>query len=236
MNGTPNEFTTFNGVAVPKSRTSFLWYEFWGSDKTFPHFAALGLGLRHAVQVGEAGALALRRHGAGHGDLLARPHRRRRAASAASSTTSSTSCRPSSKPPASRARDDQRHQAAPIDGVSMAYTWDKANANAPTKRHDAVLRDARQPRHLPRRLGCGDDAGDAALGAQHQAAARRDHRLQVGALQRDGGSYAVQRPRGEDAPTSSSRCRTSSIWRRTSMTCCRSTTRRWRAGTRRSRA
>ena len=39
LNGTPNEFTTFNGVAVPV-KDQFLWYEFWGSDKTFPHFAA----------------------------------------------------------------------------------------------------------------------------------------------------------------------------------------------------
>ena len=39
LNGTPNEFTTFNGVEVPV-KDQFLWYEFWGSDKTFPHFAA----------------------------------------------------------------------------------------------------------------------------------------------------------------------------------------------------
>ena len=39
LNGTPNEFTTFNGVPVPV-KDQFLWYEFWGSDKTFPHFAA----------------------------------------------------------------------------------------------------------------------------------------------------------------------------------------------------
>ena len=39
LNGTPNEFTTFNGVPVPV-KDQFLWYEFWGSDRTFPHFAA----------------------------------------------------------------------------------------------------------------------------------------------------------------------------------------------------
>ena len=39
LNGTPNEFTTFNGVAVPV-KAQYLWYPFWGSDKTFPHFAA----------------------------------------------------------------------------------------------------------------------------------------------------------------------------------------------------
>jgi arylsulfatase A-like enzyme len=39
LNGTPNEFTTFNGIPVPV-KDQFLWYPFWGSDRTFPHFAA----------------------------------------------------------------------------------------------------------------------------------------------------------------------------------------------------
>lgn len=39
INGTPNEFTTFNGVEVPV-KDQFLWYPFWGSDRAFPHFAA----------------------------------------------------------------------------------------------------------------------------------------------------------------------------------------------------
>jgi hypothetical protein len=39
LNGTPNEGTTLNGIPVPV-KDQFLWYEFWGSDRTFPHFAA----------------------------------------------------------------------------------------------------------------------------------------------------------------------------------------------------
>ena len=31
LNGTPNEFTTFNGVEVPV-KAQYLWYPFWGSD------------------------------------------------------------------------------------------------------------------------------------------------------------------------------------------------------------
>ena len=38
----------------------------------------------------------------------------------------------------------------PIEGVSMVYTFDDAKAQGPAQ--DAVLRDLRQPRHLPRRL------------------------------------------------------------------------------------
>ena len=39
VNGTPNEFTFFNGVTVPV-KDQFLFYEFWGSDQTFPHYSA----------------------------------------------------------------------------------------------------------------------------------------------------------------------------------------------------
>jgi arylsulfatase len=39
VNGTPNEFTTFNGIEVPV-KDQLLWYEFWGSERTFPHYAA----------------------------------------------------------------------------------------------------------------------------------------------------------------------------------------------------
>ena len=54
----------------------------------------------------------------------------------------------------------------------------------PVPAHHAIFRDARQPRHLSRRLVGVHDPGDAPLGAEHQAAARRDHRVQVGTLQR----------------------------------------------------
>jgi arylsulfatase len=39
INGTPNEFTSFNGVTVPV-KDQFLFYEFWGSERTFPHYSA----------------------------------------------------------------------------------------------------------------------------------------------------------------------------------------------------
>ncbi len=43
INGTPNEFTTFNGVAVPV-KDQFLWYPFWGSERTFPPMRQAGPG------------------------------------------------------------------------------------------------------------------------------------------------------------------------------------------------
>ena len=44
-------------------------------------------------------------------------------------------------------------QQHPIEGVSMAYSFNDAKA---PERHDAVFRDVRQPRHLPQGLDGGD--------------------------------------------------------------------------------
>ena len=88
----------------------------------------------------------------------------------------------------------------PIEGVSMAYTFDKANANAPSHAHHAVLRDVRQPRDLSRWLDRRDDPAGTALAAGHGQDARgRGQRLQVGALQHRRGLLGEQRPRGQDA-------------------------------------
>ena len=113
LNGTPNEFTTFNGIAVPV-KDQFLWYPFWGSERTFPHFAApWAWAMDTPVQVGEAGAVALRRDGPGHGHVLARPHHGRgRHPPPVPSRHRHRADHPRSDRH-SAARDDQRHQAAP---------------------------------------------------------------------------------------------------------------------------
>ena len=76
INGTPNEFTTFNGVSVPV-KDQFLWYPFWGRSGRSRTSRRLGVGDGHAVQVGETGAVALRRNGSGRCHVLAGPHQRR---------------------------------------------------------------------------------------------------------------------------------------------------------------
>ena len=85
----------------------------------------------------------------------------------------------------------------PIEGVSMAYTFDKANADRGLDPQDPVLRDGQQPRHLSRRLVRQHDAAGGAVGAE--CADARRQRLQVGALQPERGLLAGQRSRGEDA-------------------------------------
>ena len=112
LNGTPNEFTTFNGIEVPV-KDQFLWYEFWGSEQDVPALCrALGVGDGHTVQMDEAGGITLRRDGPGYGDFLARPHQRRRRHP---SPVPSRHRRRPDHPRSNRhsaARYDQRHQTA----------------------------------------------------------------------------------------------------------------------------
>ena len=133
LNGTPNEFTTFNGVAVPV-KDQFLWYEFWGSDRTFPHFAAewawaMDTPFKWVKQVashfgGTAQGMAI--SWPGHikdvGGIRRQFHH---VIDIVPTILEATGIpRPIRSTASSR---------SPIEGVSMAYTWDKANANAPTR-------------------------------------------------------------------------------------------------------
>ncbi len=86
-NGTPSEVLQFNGVELPVAE-QMKFYDAWGNRPDLhSHGGAVGLGVRHAVQVDQADSVLLRRHPPGHGDLLARHGSRTRAASAGSSTT-----------------------------------------------------------------------------------------------------------------------------------------------------
>ena len=155
LNGTPNEFTTFNGVAVPV-KDQFLWYEFWGSDRTFPHFAAawawaMDTPFKWVKQVashfgGTAQGVAM--SWPGHiNDVGGIRRQFHHVIDIVPTILEATGI------PAPDTINGIKQR--PIEGVSMVYTWDKANANAPDPAHDAILRDARQSRHLSRRVGGG---------------------------------------------------------------------------------
>jgi arylsulfatase len=133
LNGTPNEFTTFNGVPVPV-KDQFLWYEFWGSDRTFPHFAAawawaLSTPFKWVKQV------ASHRGGTAQGVAMSWPghikdvggirHQFHHVIDVVPTMLEATGI----APPDTIDGIAQR----PIEGVSMVYTWDKANAAAPTR-------------------------------------------------------------------------------------------------------
>ncbi|MGA8241505.1 MAG: sulfatase-like hydrolase/transferase, partial [Desulfobacterales bacterium] len=133
LNGTPNEFTTFNGIPVPV-KDQFLWYEFWGSERTFPHFAAgwswaLDTPFKWTKQVashfgGTAQGLAM--SWPGHitdvGGIRRQFHHVIDIVPTILEVT---------KIPAPDTIDGIKQR--PIEGVSMVYTWNKANADAPTR-------------------------------------------------------------------------------------------------------
>ncbi len=134
LNGTPNEFTTFNGVAVPV-KDQLLWYPFWGSERTFPHFAAgwawaMGTPFKWVKQVashfgGTAQGLVMSwpGHVADPGGIRRQFHHMIDIAPTILAATGI----PEPK------KIDGIEQA-PMEGVSMTYTWDKAAAEAPSTR------------------------------------------------------------------------------------------------------
>jgi arylsulfatase A-like enzyme len=134
LDGTPNEFTTFNGVPVP-IKAQYLFYPFWGSDKTFPHYAAewawsMDTPFKWVKQVpshfgGTAQGMAM--SWPGHiidvGGIRRQFHH---VVDIVPTILEATGI------PAPDTVDGIKQ--APIEGVSMVYTWDKANADAPSRR------------------------------------------------------------------------------------------------------
>ena len=133
INGTPNEFTTFNGVPVPV-KDQYLWYPFWGSERTFPHFAAawswaMNTPFKWTKQVashfgGTAQGVAV--SWPGHIDEPGGIRRQfHHLIDIAPTILEATGI------PLPDTVDGIKQR--PMDGVSMAYTWSKANANAPSR-------------------------------------------------------------------------------------------------------
>jgi len=133
LNGTPNEFTTFNGVAVPV-KDQFLWYDFWGSDRTFPHYAA-GWAWAMDTPFKWVKQVASHRGGTANGMAMSWPGHitdvggiRRQfhhVIDIVPTILDATGI------PAPETINGIKQR--PIEGVSMVYTWDKQNADAPTR-------------------------------------------------------------------------------------------------------
>jgi arylsulfatase A-like enzyme len=133
LNGTPNEFTTFNGISVPV-KDQFLWYPFWGSERTFPHFAAawawaMDTPFQWCKQV------ASHRGGTAQGMCISWPGHIKDAGGIRNQFHHVIDIVPTILEVTGISAPDTINgiKQRPIEGVSLAYTWDKANANAPTK-------------------------------------------------------------------------------------------------------
>lgn len=135
LNGTPNEFTTFNGVNVPV-KDQFLWYESWGSDSTFPHMAA-GWAWAFDAPFKWCKQVASHYGGTAQGMCMSWPGHITDVGGIRNQFHHIIDIVPTILEATGTTAPETINGVAqrPIEGVSMVYTWDKANANAPTK-HD----------------------------------------------------------------------------------------------------
>ena len=133
LNGTPNEFTTFNGISVPV-KDQFLWYPFWGSERTFPHFAA---GWAWAMDTPFKWVKQVASHfgGTAQGVAMSWPGHINDVGGIRRQFHHVIDIVPTILEATGIPAPDMINgiKQLPIEGVSMTYTWDKANANAPTR-------------------------------------------------------------------------------------------------------
>lgn len=134
VDGTPNEFTTFNGVAVPV-KDQFLWYPFWGSERTFPHYAA---GWAWAMDTPFKWVKQVPSHfgGTAQGMVMSWPGHIKDAGGIRRQFHHFIDIVPTILEAAGIPQPETINgiQQEPMEGVSMAYAWDKANATAPSRR------------------------------------------------------------------------------------------------------
>lgn len=133
VNGTPNEFTTFNGIPVPV-KDQFLWYPFWGSERTFPHFAA---GWSWAMDTPFQWTKQIASHfgGTAQGMVMSWPGHISDLGSIRRQFHHVIDIVPTILEATGIPQPDTVNgiKQIPIEGVSMTYAWDKANAAASTK-------------------------------------------------------------------------------------------------------
>ena len=134
--GTPNEIASFNGIDVPVPDQLKNFYDVWGSDQTYPHMAvawtwAFDTPFKWTKQI------ASHFGGTRQGVAIAWPGHIKDAGGIRNQFHHVIDIVPTilevTGIPAPATVDGITQK--PIEGVSMAYTFDKANANVPS-RHD----------------------------------------------------------------------------------------------------
>jgi arylsulfatase len=133
--GTPNEVAQFNGVSFPVERQLKEFYDVWGSDRTYNHMA---VGWTWAFDTPFKWTKQIASHfgGTRQGMCMAWPNRIKGAGGIRWQFHHVIDIVPTILEATGIPAPVSVNGIAqkPIEGVSMAYTWDKANANAPSKR------------------------------------------------------------------------------------------------------
>jgi arylsulfatase len=134
-NGKPNEVAQFNGVEVPVEDQLKYFYDLWGSDKTYNHMA---VGWTWAFDTPYKWTKQIASHfgGTRQGMAIAWPARIKDAGGIRNQFHHMIDIVPTilevTGIPAPVMVDGVGQK--PIEGVSMAYTFDQANADAPSTR------------------------------------------------------------------------------------------------------
>ncbi|GAA3110279.1 arylsulfatase [Rhizobium viscosum] len=133
--GTPSELLSIQGINVPVA-DQLKFYDAWGSDRTYPHMSvawswAFDTPFKWTKQV------ASHFGGTRQGMAMAWPARIKDAGGIRTQFHHMIDIVPTileaTRIPAPAMVNGVAQK--PIEGVSMAYSWDKANANAPSTRH-----------------------------------------------------------------------------------------------------
>ena len=134
LNGTPNEFTFFNGVTVPV-KDQFLFYEFWGSDETYPHYSA-GWAWAFDTPFQWCKQVASHFGGTRQGMCMSWPGHIADSGGLRTQFHHVIDIVPTILEATGVVAPDSVNgiQQRAMDGISMAYTWDTANADAPSQR------------------------------------------------------------------------------------------------------
>src|SRR5258708_3727283 len=135
LEGTFNQMTAYNGILTLPEALQLLHYENWGSDKTYPHMSvawswAFDTPFKWTKQV------ASHFGGTRQGMAISWPGHISDVGGIRTQFHHVIDIVPTILEAAGIPAPDMvnRIKQKPIEGVSMAYTFDKANANAPSKR------------------------------------------------------------------------------------------------------
>ncbi len=135
-NGTPNEVAQFNNVEVPVAEQLKYFYDLWGSDRTYNHMA---VGWTWAFDTPFKWTKQVASHfgGTRQGMCIAWPGHIEGAGGIRNQFSHVIDIVPTilevCKIPAPETVNGVKQW--PIEGVSLAYTFDLANADAPTQHH-----------------------------------------------------------------------------------------------------
>jgi arylsulfatase len=134
--GTPNEVAMFNGVVVPVEDQLHYFYDAWGSDQTYAHMA---VPWTWAFDTPFSWTKQIASHfgGTRQGMAISWPKRIKDAGGIRNQFHHMIDVVPTILEAAGIHAPETVDgiKQAPIEGVSMVYSFDKANANAPSKHH-----------------------------------------------------------------------------------------------------